>query len=168
MRIEDHAGAEPKLDPFEFFEGRTRAWGLFEDRFGRVRRQFTVDIAGRREGAAGFVLEEEFTYADGAAERRVWRIARIAPGRYEGRADDVAGAARGVAAGNALHWRYTLMLPIGAQRWAIDFDDWMFLQPGGVLMNRARVSKWGFAVGTVTLAFRRGAEELVAARAVAA
>lgn len=31
----------------------------------------------------------------------------------------------------------------------------MFLQSEGVLLNRASVSKWGFDIGTVTLAFRR-------------
>jgi hypothetical protein len=31
----------------------------------------------------------------------------------------------------------------------------MFLQPSGVLLNRARVSKFGLEIGTVTLAFRK-------------
>jgi hypothetical protein len=31
----------------------------------------------------------------------------------------------------------------------------MFLQPDGVVLNRARVSKWGFALGEATISFRR-------------
>jgi hypothetical protein len=37
----------------------------------------------------------------------------------------------------------------------VKFDDWMFLQPDGILMNRARVTKWGIAIGEVTLMFQR-------------
>ena len=43
--------------------------------------------------------------------------------RYEGRADDVAGTAIGEVAGNALHWRYTLALPVGDDVYHVQFDD---------------------------------------------
>jgi hypothetical protein len=155
MRIEDFAGREPRLDLFAYFEGRSRAWGIFEDRFGRLRRSFTVEILGRHEGKDGFVLEEDFLYDDGERERRVWRITRVGPDLFEGRADDVIGVAQGRTAGNALNWRYVLALKIGSGTWNVDFDDWMYLQPGGVLLNRARVSKWGIDLGEVTLSFQR-------------
>ncbi|MBM3480321.1 MAG: DUF3833 domain-containing protein, partial [Alphaproteobacteria bacterium] len=47
----------------------------------------------------------------------------------------------------------------------VDFDDWMFLQPGGVMLNRARVSKFGIAIGEVTLSFSRGGAARAAASA---
>ncbi len=34
----------PKLDLFSFFEGKTVAYGIFEDRFGNLKRQFRVNI----------------------------------------------------------------------------------------------------------------------------
>jgi hypothetical protein len=37
----------------------------------------------------------------------------------------------------------------------VKFDDWMFLQPGGVLLNRARMSKFGVELGQVTLSFMK-------------
>tara|TARA_R110002072_G_scaffold68261_3_gene166381 strand:+ start:197 stop:346 length:150 start_codon:yes stop_codon:yes gene_type:complete len=37
----------------------------------------------------------------------------------------------------------------------VHFDDWMYLQPSGVMLNRAKVSKWGIELGTVTLAFTK-------------
>ena len=155
MRIEDFTGRAPEFDLFAYFEGRSRAHGIVEDRFGRLRREFTVDLVGRLDGSDMFRLDEDFAYADGATERRSWRIRRVGEGRFEGRADDVDGAAEGRAAGNALHWRYRLNLPVGGRVWTVDFDDWMFLQPDGVLINRARLSKWAIAVGEVTLVFRR-------------
>jgi hypothetical protein len=45
----------------------------------------------------------------------------------------------------------------------VHFNDWMFLQPSGVLLNRARVSKFGITIGEVTLAFMK-ADKMEAAR----
>jgi hypothetical protein len=35
----------------------------------------------------------------------------------------------------------------------VDFDDWMFLQDRGILINRAEVKKWGLNIGVVTITF---------------
>ena len=35
----------------------------------------------------------------------------------------------------------------------VAFDDWMFLQPGNVLINRAEVKKFGLKLGQVDLFF---------------
>ncbi|MEW5755544.1 MAG: CIA30 family protein [Pseudomonadota bacterium] len=40
--------------------------------------------------------------------------------------------------------------------WKVHFDDWMFLQPNGVLINRAKMSKFGIELGEVILFFQRG------------
>ena len=65
------------------------------------------------------------------------------------------GTARGVQFGNGLNWSYAMMLKVGDDHWKVRFDDWMFLQPGGVIINRAVVLRWGIEIGTVTIAFRR-------------
>jgi len=65
--------------------------------------------------------------------------------------------AEGVQRGQALNWRYKLELPFNDGTIVVDFDDWMLLQPDDVLLNRARVSKFGFGVGQVTLFFQRKA-----------
>ncbi len=49
----------PTLRIEEYFLGKTRAWGIFEDRFGRLRRQFTVSIHGRIMDGE-LVLDEHF------------------------------------------------------------------------------------------------------------
>lgn len=154
MKPEQFADAQPTLRVEDYFLGKTRGWGVFEDRFGDLRRQFVVDIDGAWQGDV-FVMEERFVYSDGETDERVWRIAKRGPDRYEGRAGDVIGAAEGIAAGNALNWRYEMDLKVGDATWRVRFDDWMFLQPDGILINRARVSKWGFEIGEVTLMFQR-------------
>ena len=145
----------------EFFAGKTRAWGLFEDRFGKVRRQFAVDITGTW-GGEHLMLDERFRYDDGERDRRVRNIKKGDEGRYEGRADDVIGTTVGRTAGNALSWQYEMDLPIAGNTLRVRFDDWMFLQTPDVLINRARVSKLGIEIGSVTLIFVRAGAEAAA------
>jgi hypothetical protein len=154
MKLDDFKDRSPKLDLYDYFSGSSRAWGLFEDRFGNVRRQFTVDIEGRVENGT-LVLEEDFLYDDGERDRRVWTITRDGDDGYVGRAADVVGEARGRVAGNALNWAYEMDLPVGGSTWRVVFDDWMFLQPDGVLINRAKVKKLGLEIGSVTLFFKK-------------
>jgi hypothetical protein len=154
MKPSDFASSTPELVIEEYFAGETRAWGLFEDRFGRLRRQFTVDITGEWDGEV-LVLDERFEFSDGETDRRVWKIKKTGPHSYEGRAGDVIGVAQGKAYGNALNWSYDMDLKVGDGTLRVHFNDWMFLQPSGVLLNRARVTKFGFDVGEVTLAFMK-------------
>ena len=156
MKPSDFSETTPVLRIEDYFVGKTRAWGIFEDRFGNLRRQFFVDIQGRWDGET-LVLDERFRYSDGETDRRVWTIKKIDEHRYEGSADDVIGTATGESYGNALNWRYDMDLKVGESTLRVHFNDWMFLQSSGVLVNRARVSKFGIAIGEVTLFFQKAA-----------
>ena len=61
MEPTDFKGASPRLVIEDYFAGETRAWGIFEDRFGNLRRQFTVTIRGRHS-RFGFVWFYPFWY----------------------------------------------------------------------------------------------------------
>jgi hypothetical protein len=148
----DYANERPLLDLKTYFNGELVAHGIFTDRSGRVVRRFVVDMTGTWTGNQG-VLDERFTYSDGKTERRVWRLTDEGGGRYGGRADDVVGVANGQAAGNALNWRYTLSLPVDGTVYEVQFDDWMYLMDERVMLNKARMSKFGIFLGEVTLAF---------------
>jgi hypothetical protein len=154
MNIEDYAGAKPTFRPEEYFLGRTRAWGFFQDRFGNIRRQFVVDIDGSMDGGQ-LVLDESFVYADGERAKRVWRIRSLGDGRYEGTAGDVVGVAQGRVAGNAMQWAYDFDLPIGRNVWRVHFDDWMLLQDEEVMLNKSTITKFGLELGEVFIFFRR-------------
>ncbi|MCG5497117.1 DUF3833 domain-containing protein [Ectothiorhodospira variabilis] len=154
MKIEAFKDRKPTLDLEAYFDGQVKAWGLFQDRFGTVHRQFTVDILGHVEGDE-LVLEEDFVYDDGEKDRRVWRLKRLDAQHYEGRADDVEGTAKGKLCGQAFNFTYVLRLPISGRIWRVNFDDWMFMHEDGVLVNRAVMSKFGIRLGEVTLFFRR-------------
>ncbi len=154
MTPEQFDGREPRLLIEDYFAGKTRAWGIFVDRFGNLRRDFVVDIEGTWDGER-LTLVEDFVYSDGETEQRIWTITKLDDHRYEGTAADVIGKAAGVSYGNALNWRYTLALKVGESVWNVNFDDWMFLQPDNVLFNRARVSKFGFDIGEVSIFFQK-------------
>ena len=152
--VTDFAGAEPRLDFIDYFTGEVHAWGMFTDRFGTVRRQFTVIMNGRIEDGK-LVLVEDFTYDDGELEQRIWTVSRDGDG-YRGTAADVVGVASGQRAGNAVRFRYELNLPVDDDVWTVTADDWLYLQAGGdVVLNQATFSYWGFEIGRANIAFRK-------------
>jgi hypothetical protein len=150
----DYASQTPVLDLRQYFNGKLLAHGIATDRSGKVVQRFTVQITGTWQGDEG-TLDEQFSYSDGRREQRIWKLTRQADGRYIGRAGDVLGEARGQAAGNALNWRYTLLLPVDGRTWEVEFDDWMFLVDDQVMLNRAVMSKFGIRLGEVLLSFQR-------------
>ncbi len=143
----------PTFEPESYFAGRLDAYGVFVDRFGSIQRQFEVVVEGRKTDA-GFSLDEYFLYDDGEREERRWDVTALGNGRYEGRCRDVIGVARGVCTANMLSWKYRFRLEMFGRKVAVTFDDVMVLQSGGVLVNRATVSKAGLKLGEVLLTFR--------------
>ena len=155
MKPSNFKDEEPKFILEDYFSGKTKAWGIFEDRFGNIKRQFTVDINGSWDGTL-LILDEHFLFNDGEKSFRQWRITKKKDGIYEGQADDVIGNATGISSGNPLNWSYVLDLKMENDKTIkVQFDDWMFLQPGGVVLNRARMSKFGVEIGQVTISFSK-------------
>ncbi len=154
VSVEDYRNDQPGFILEDYFNGPIEAWGLFQKRDGKVVKRFKVDIDASWVGNKG-VLDERFSYSDGSKQRRVWYITRHADMSYSGTAADVEGQATGIASGNALHWQYTLRLPVDDAIYHVQFDDWMYLMEDGVLINRAVMKKFGFELGQVTLFFRK-------------
>jgi hypothetical protein len=155
-----HQSRQPDLTLEAFFEGETVAYGIFEDRYGNMKRQFRVNITGVVNENT-LILDEDFLYDDGETDKRVWVITNQGIQddgsiRYEGEAADVIGVASGQIAGNALNWVYDIDLEIGDSRLRVTFDDWIYQQDENVAINRAYVSKFGINIGSVTLVFLRG------------
>ncbi|MEO0714990.1 MAG: DUF3833 domain-containing protein [Pseudomonadota bacterium] len=153
--VEDYAEAPRKLVLEDYFLGETTAYGVFEDRFGKVRRSFKVDITGTVEDGV-LTLDERFQYDDGERDTRVWTIEILGNGNYRGTAGDVPGYATGETAGNAFNWKYKVDLKVNGSTWNVGFDDWMYLLPDDVLINRAYVTRYGIRIGEVTIAFQKG------------
>ncbi len=154
------ADRQPALDLAAFFAGNSIAYGIFEDRFGNLRRQFRVNMTGTVEGDT-LTLVEDFLYDDGERADRTWVIRRTGVDedgsvRYEGNAADVSGTASGRVAGNTLNWEYDVVLEMSGREVAVHFDDWIYRQDEDVAINRAFISKFGVEIGSVTIVFLRG------------
>jgi hypothetical protein len=153
--IATYKNTQPTLSIEDYFNGKTVASGVFQDRFGNVRRRFTVDIVGTWvPETRTLTLVEDFVYDDGEVEQRIWTIIKQEDGTYRGQAKNVVGEAVGTAAGNAFNFRYKFDLAVGNAIWRVAFDDWMFLQPDGrILFNKAQIRRWGIWLGDVYIFF---------------
>lgn len=152
--IQFYKNAEPKLDLANYFVGTTHAWGMFQKRSGEVVKRFNVEITGT-QNQGKITLDERFKYDDGSTQQRIWTLTPQPDGTWRGTAADVKGEAIGEVAGNALHWRYTMLLPVDGKTYEMQFDDWMFLIDKQSMINRASMSKFGIEVGQVTLYFNK-------------
>jgi hypothetical protein len=155
-KVQQYANEKPTLDLSEYFSGTIDAYGIFTDRSGEVKKRFTVLIKadwkvvdGKKVGT----LDESFDYSDGTKQKRIWTLTEQSSGKYIGRADDVVGDAQGDLAGNALNWTYTLALPVDGTIYHVQFNDWMYLITPKVMLNKAKMSKFGIELGEVTLSF---------------
>lgn len=154
------ADRQPALDLADFFAGDSVAYGIFEDRFGNLRRQFRVNMTGTVDGDT-LTLVEDFLYDDGERADRTWIIRKTGTDEggiagYEGAAADVTGTASGQVAGNALNWEYDVVLEMSGSEVKVHFDDWIYRQDEDVAINRAFISKFGIGIGSVTIVFLRG------------
>ena len=146
-----HAGA---FDPFGYFPGLTRAWGIVQGRRGDVLRRFEATINGYSDGRT-LVLDEQFRYADGELQSRTWRILRDEHGNLRGTANDIIGVAAGTSTGDSMCWRYTMEIEVRGRRHRVRFDDRMWQLDADVLVNRSTMRKFGLRLADVTIFLRK-------------
>lgn len=155
MRPEDFSSKSPRFIPEQYFSGESVGHGLFFDRFGRVQLGFRVDLNGIWDGSV-LTLHEVLLYDNGQKLERTYVIKKISEHLYEATTPDVVGTVRIESYGNALRWDYRLRQDIGGGSiWTLAFDDWMFLQEDGTVLNRAWASKFGIGLGEVMMSIRK-------------
>lgn len=145
-----YKGTTPRADIKEYFNGPIKAWGIVQDRSGRVTGRFDIHMVGTWNGDVG-TLTENFDYYSGKKQERVWTIKKLSDGTYEGTASDIIGKATGKAEGSAVRWNYVMDLPVDDTTYRIRFDDWMWAMNDGVLINRSYLKKFGITVSELTI-----------------
>lgn len=153
-QISDYEGESPELKLEEFFQGDLVGYGTVQTRSGKVSRRFKVDIIGTWEGNEG-ELDETFYWSDGTEQKRIWKLTKTGENTYEGTAGDVEGVAVGTTAGNALNWVYKLEVEVDGRELSLTLDDWMYQLDEDRLMNRSKMTYFGFHVGDITLYIER-------------
>ena len=145
--------ASPLFELTTFLEGHTHAWGVFEDRFGRLRRRFTVDLHGRWRDES-FVLDERFVYDTGEVETRIWHVTPSGAGRFLATCDDCVGSASGESDADSVRMSYRFRLKLKAREIVVAFDDRLYRMGDTTAVNRATMSKWGIKLGELSLFFQ--------------
>ena len=152
MKPTDFKDQKPRLIIEDFLSGKVKAWGILQNRSGKVIRQFSADLNGTWDGKQ-LILDEKFTWSDGEIQTRKWKIDKIDEHNYEGTASDVVGTAKGYSYGPAFKFEYVLLVPIKGKNIKITFDDWIFMQDERVAINRATMTKFGIKVAELTVMF---------------
>ncbi|MCM2293966.1 DUF3833 domain-containing protein [Allorhizobium sp. BGMRC 0089] len=151
------ASAMPsKAAPFRFedyFVGTTWAEGHFSAITG-VRRDFKVRLTGRWNGHR-LRLREDFDFADGKKDRKTWTFVKTASAAYTGTRDDVIGDAKVSVTGDTARFSYLVYLSPQTRSNIVRFHDKMVLQPDGIVLNTAWVTKFGLPVARTTVVFHK-------------
>lgn len=142
------------FDLLSWLEGHTQAVGVFEDRRGRVRRRFTVEMTGTAE-ANTLRLHERFVFDDGEPQERTWVLTRGADRTFTGHAEDSVSPAHGHFAEGVAYLSSELRLKIGKRAIAMRFDDAFYAAGPGLVLNRSTMSKWGIRLGQILIQFRK-------------
>ena len=152
MKPTDFKDQKPRLIIEDYLLGNTKAWGILQNRSGKVTRQFNADLNGTWDGST-LILDEQFNWNDGEKQKRTWKIKKIDNNNYLGTAPDVVGEATGVQYGSAFKFKYDLLVPFKNKNIKVTFDDWIFKQDDKVAINRATLTKFGLKVGELTVFF---------------
>ena len=111
MKPIDFKDQKPRLIIEDYLSGNVKAWGILQNRSGKVTREFSADLNGKWDGKQ-LILDEKFNWKDGEVQKRQWKINKIDENNYEGTADDVVGIAKGKSYGPAFKFEYVLMVPV--------------------------------------------------------
>lgn len=153
----DYENNNPKLDIRQYLNGKIKAYGMLEDRSGKITRRFTVDMEGKWNVNEG-VLEEYFTFDDGEKSERIWTIKFSDDHNFTATAADVIGQAKGSQYGNVMQMEYVLDLEIDRQkktRYNVKLDDWMYLLDEKILVNKSEIKKFGITGAKLTIFFQK-------------
>ena len=115
MKPEDFKNQKPRLIIEEYLSGNVKAWGILQNRSGKVTRQFSADLNGKWDGKQ-LILDEKFIWNDGEIQNRQWTIDKIDEHNYEGTAGDVVGTAKGYSYGPAFKFEYVLLVPVKEEK----------------------------------------------------
>tara|TARA_Y100000590_G_scaffold453255_1_gene597972 strand:+ start:66 stop:593 length:528 start_codon:yes stop_codon:yes gene_type:complete len=154
MKPTDFKDQKPRLIIENYLSGNVKAWGILQNRSGKVIRQFSADLNGKWDGKQ-LILDEKFNWNDGEIQTRQWKINKIDEHNYRGTAHDVVGEAKGYSYGSTFKFEYVLLVPFKGREIKITFDDWIFMQDEKIAINRATMSKFGFRVGELTVVFQK-------------
>ncbi|MEX1235766.1 MAG: DUF3833 domain-containing protein [Roseovarius sp.] len=154
QKPEDYASSAPAMDMRQHLSGRIACHGVIYGPLGRVASRFDAEFRGTWTGDTG-TLAEHFFYDSGNTQDREWRLSLGPNGTLRAEADDLVGAGRGQFSGASLMLRYRIRLPAEAGGHVLSVTDWMYLTPGGTIVNRSQFRKYGIKVAELVATMKK-------------
>jgi hypothetical protein len=156
QKASDIAQALPRFVPEEVLIGNMTGEGAIFDRFGTFQRSFVIHLNGSRLEDDKVELKERLVYDTGEEETRTYLFNKISDSQYEATSESgLVGSAKIESVGNILRWNYLFEVPYRGKKRHMRFDDWMFLQKNGSIINRATVYWWGIRVAELYMLIRQ-------------
>ncbi|WP_168223074.1 DUF3833 domain-containing protein [Oceanicola sp. D3] len=161
QRPEAYAETGPPFDPRHVLSGPMVSEGVIYGPTGKVASRFEARMEGSWQGTRG-ALVEEFTYDSGRTQNRRWELVLHNDGSLTATAPDIVGIGRGEVSGATLRLCYRLRLPDEAGGHELDVTDWLYLMPGGAVMNRSQMRRFGVTLAELVATMRPEASPEVA------
>ena len=92
---------------------------------------------------------EDFFYDDGEENQLTWVFDRAGPGKWTGRREDTVGVASVVETGTDIRLSYLADFRSGDDVTRLGFEDVIYFDPDGRVINDAIVTRLGIPVGRV-------------------
>ena len=153
-KVENLTFNNQPFDLFQYFQGKTKAWGIVVDRFGNFQKSFSVELIGTLEKEK-LILNEYFLYDTGESEDRKWIIEKTGPLSYRGVSENIIGFAEGKELENTMNFVYKSNIQIAGRNITVAFDDWFIRPDENTVINRAEITKFGIKLAEVSIFFTK-------------
>ncbi len=148
-----YATTEPVFDVRRVLNGPIVSEGVIFGPSGVMASRFVARMEGQWQGDSG-TLSEDFTYADGTSQQRLWTLKMEKDGNFTATAPDIVGLAQGRQRGATVQLSYRIKLPDDAGGHVLDVTDWLYLMPNGAIMNKSEMRKFGVKVAELIATMR--------------
>ena len=132
----------------EAFSGRATGAGVFRVDLTGSERRFTARLNSRLQGDR-LTVTEDFLYDDGEENRLTWVFDRAGQGRWTGRREDTVGVAEVIETRSEIRLSYMADFRSGEKVTRLGFEDVIYFDPDGRVINDAIVTRFGIPIGRV-------------------
>ena len=124
MKPTDFKDQKPRLIIEEYLTGNVKAYGILQNRSGKVTRQFNVDLDGKWDGNK-LILDEKFNWNDGEIKTDNGRLTSSMNIIMKERLAMLLEPLKVSHMVPHLSLKYVLLVPVKGKEIKITFDDWI-------------------------------------------
>ena len=143
------------LDPVKFFVGRTRSFGVVENKNGNPTARITTETNGVLKDGVLYI-EQDLSTEGGIKNHRSWSLKQIDSQHVHAVANDIEGTAKGLLNGNHFSWTFRRKLPNRKFIRHLQMSQNMYLaNDGQTMIVRSVLRKFLIVVAQITEQFSK-------------